>query len=265
LTSRVDLNDGGIESQDANLNLMVEKYANDWWRIQLSFDAESGVTTPSVTIFLYNGSETYQGDGSSGLHAWGLQIEVDERFPSSYMGDTGSGTLTRQADDLVLPFEHTVGPITALADFVDIGESLFADNTAYIFHVGHETNTTDPRFLLRKGSTTIMEALADSGTTTQTKASPTSISLGDVVEIRQTLDPNGDLQIHDSINGAAELSSTETAGFDFDEAGDEWGGSGGEKLLVGHYSNDANFGLFLLRSLKFYRGVQTLATMRQLT
>lgn len=65
--------------------------------------ATADVTTSNtVAIWLMDGTSlSYNGDGSSGLHLWGAQVEVGA-FPSSYIKTT-TGTVTRAKDVATIP------------------------------------------------------------------------------------------------------------------------------------------------------------------
>jgi len=69
------------------------------------------------------GSETYTGDGTSGLYLWGGQIESGVTFPSSYIPTT-SASVTRAADVASIAVSGFVYPATLFAEFervVDMG------------------------------------------------------------------------------------------------------------------------------------------------
>jgi hypothetical protein len=80
------------------VNYGVIPYPNGWYRIYVTFTPT--VTSCSLQIFVRNdtsGALTYQGDGSSGFYAYGMQVEAGA-FPTSYIPTTAS-TVTRSADN----------------------------------------------------------------------------------------------------------------------------------------------------------------------
>ncbi len=90
---------GAWGTTDAGHGLYAERFADDWYRLGVRFDAASGATTPLVVYALAtaDGVEVYTGDGSSGVYLWGAWFVADERFHSSYH----SGA--RSADQIDFP------------------------------------------------------------------------------------------------------------------------------------------------------------------
>jgi hypothetical protein len=74
----------------------IEEYPNSWFRVKLTY-TENTTAARSHAVFLSSsGNTTYSGDGSSGIYAWGLQLEVGT-FATSYIFTT-SAQVTRAAD-----------------------------------------------------------------------------------------------------------------------------------------------------------------------
>ncbi len=77
------------------LNASSVYAGNGWWR--LSFTGTPGAGTQVRAVLgLYNGADTYLGDGNSGLYIWGAQLESGA-FATSYIATT-SAQVTRAAD-----------------------------------------------------------------------------------------------------------------------------------------------------------------------
>ncbi len=95
-----DLSAGTVGTETDAVGL-IEKYADGWYRCMIVVDSDAGGSTPAVTVFLGEGSETnsYDGDGASGAYFWGMQFEVDQPFPSSFLL-TAASTTARSADAL---------------------------------------------------------------------------------------------------------------------------------------------------------------------
>ena len=107
---RVDLSTGTLSSDGATAGLWtsvtstIEPLADGYYRVSVSGIRGAGTQTAGF-ILMSNGSgtssgDTYAGDGTSGLYAWGAQIEAG-LTATSYIA-TGSGTESRTAGGLTL-------------------------------------------------------------------------------------------------------------------------------------------------------------------
>lgn len=79
----------------------IKPLPSGWYRISITAAINGGFLTCRTNLELENaaGSNAYTGDGSSGLYAWGEQIEVGV-FPSSYIPTT-TGSVARTADSCI--------------------------------------------------------------------------------------------------------------------------------------------------------------------
>jgi hypothetical protein len=86
-----------------NVSAAIEDYANGWKRVSLTGTANPGSSFSLITrIYLCDasGNNSYSGDGSSGVYAWGAQLESGS-FASSYIPTTTSSA-TRAADNIAI-------------------------------------------------------------------------------------------------------------------------------------------------------------------
>ena len=79
-----------------NSSAKIEQISTDWYRVSVTAEATATVSANMYVYLLVLGGTTYDGDGSSGLHIWGVQLEVLP-FASSYI-QTTSASVTRGAD-----------------------------------------------------------------------------------------------------------------------------------------------------------------------
>lgn len=69
---------------------------NGWYRCTVVFTPSAGAVVLQIRLATSNGGQTYLGDGTSGIFAWGAQLEAGA-FPTSYIPTTTT-SLTRNAD-----------------------------------------------------------------------------------------------------------------------------------------------------------------------
>ena len=83
----IDLSDGTVASPTPSA--IVSDEGNGWWRVSISGATRAGTTVVTLTVQIYDdGSGDYLGDGTSGIYAWGAQIEQGEL--SDYIQTEGS-------------------------------------------------------------------------------------------------------------------------------------------------------------------------------
>jgi hypothetical protein len=73
----------------------ITEYENGWYRCTLNYKTASGGGT--IRVQLYNGSTSYNGNGTDGIFLYGLQEEVNVAYATSYIPTLGS-SVTRLAD-----------------------------------------------------------------------------------------------------------------------------------------------------------------------
>jgi len=89
-----DIENGVIESEQNIDASSIEDYGNGWYRCSVTKDNN---TSENFDIRLNNGStNTYIGDGTSGVYIWGAMLE-ENSYPTSIIPTEGS-TVTRNQD-----------------------------------------------------------------------------------------------------------------------------------------------------------------------
>ena len=94
-----DLENGAFYNNNESFyfNAQIENYGNGWYRCSAYFQ-NTGLCVPSIGISADGLTNSYQGDGTSGIYIWGAQLE-EAIYPTSYIPNYGTALgATRSAE-----------------------------------------------------------------------------------------------------------------------------------------------------------------------
>jgi len=266
--SYFNLSTGAVGTSQHNSNndgkATIEDIGGGWYRCSISgWDSASGGSAPNHDFGMatVDGQNWYGGDSASGLYVWGVQVEVDQPFVSSYI-QTVASTVTRNADNMYFDWPFPPQEMTVYVKFVTLGTGTYnpggAGSAGGIVYIGSATDGTDTRLMIgARGDAAGFRMEYDDGTTSSDSQMTTTPAIGDTIELRATLSASAVAQLHESINGGSEGSggtgsaSTFTAAF------------AGERCYIN--SRGSTIPAFAeYHVVKIARGTKTMAQMRTL-
>lgn len=206
LIAQFDLSTGSVVSGTGS----IQSFSNGWYRCSIS----ATFTTSGPFLLLRNASsEFYTGDGTSGVYAWGAQLEADS-FPTSYTPTTSS-TVTRAADVVKITgtnfssfYNATEGTIYSEVTFAGIATSgfprvyQFSDESADLSQHKLSVNVSTAPFRLN-ASTRI------SSVGTRASFNSNTVTIGQLVKTAYAYKAN-DFEVDFSLG--SDGASTDTSG-----------------------------------------------------
>jgi hypothetical protein len=115
LSAIFDLAQISIISESIGITSKIEPIGiNGWYRLQITYNSESGATTPQAVFRLASGGVTaYTGTGTGSVFIWGAQVEALDGA-SSYIKTEGAA-VSRAADVMTRPISIWRGNLSVKA------------------------------------------------------------------------------------------------------------------------------------------------------
>jgi hypothetical protein len=133
---------GSFVNNGGTPNAVITNLGNGWYRCSVTATASSTTSSGVLRIFVCNGttagSDSYTGNGTSGLYIWGAQLEAGA-FPTSYI-PTVAAQVTRSADVAVMTgtnfsswYNQTEGTVYAeYVKYANVGSRIVAISNSTI-------------------------------------------------------------------------------------------------------------------------------------
>lgn len=248
--SYINLSTGAVVTEGAGHDIRVEEAANSFWRITCIWDSDAGATTRQVGVYISdNGAQvTYNGDGLSGICIWGAMFEADANFSTSYH------TSARSADVLYWDFEDSPRQFTGYIRFLELGTVGTAN--AAVMYIGNAAGSGMRCLISSSGS--FYQITLYNSTTSVNSIMASAPVIGDTVELRWTMKSDGKVQIHQSINGAAETNGAQSGALGGAGLEDDWS----DDRIYLNSVGSSNTGFTSVQAAMVLNGSQTLATCR---
>lgn len=183
-----------------------------WYYVKIWGAVNAAVTAGNVFAFVYdtgahaNTTTAFAGNGTSGVLAWGIQVERNGATsfpPSSYIATT-TATVTRGSDSLSFPFTAPPQPMFMYIKYVEGGDRYGGQGNTFTMQIGNLSATG--RVLLDNGAGAVAAFFQPTSGSVSSAVTLTP-SVGDVVEDMLVLAFSGGgltVQARRSINGGAE-------------------------------------------------------------
>lgn len=221
----------------------------------LLFQSSAVVAANTNQFRLHGATNTTTSTGST---YYAFPQAENAPVPSSIIRTTGS-TASRSADVPYLPFTAPPQAMTAYVRFFEMGTVLAASGDR-ILQIGLTSPATDPRFFIADTGGGFYRVGHDNGTAEAFSTMAAAPTFGQLVELRAVLNANGSVQLHQSIDGAAEVSASASSA----PSGGLAAAWAGERLYLGCDPAGTRGGLNPFTHVRFGPGSKTLAEMRAL-
>ena len=220
---------------------------NGWYRCSVTWTDAGGATACGFDLASADSTNSYAGDGTSGIYLWGAQLEAAPA-PSSYIRTTtvavtrGTDLLTRALTGPEGTALSTQGTMVVEFSYLGGGSNTDANNR---YPISIDDGGDSERIVIYNQSGTHGLYVADGGVQNVGIAIPGVVAVGVVSKVAATWKLNDVQFSRDGVHGTRDTSSTMPTLTRIGIAGDSVGGRSGYMLIYGwtisddHYPTDA--------------------------
>jgi hypothetical protein len=158
-----DLSSGTILQTGGNSNVTITPYPNGWYRCSATITKTN--TNASFFILIWNTTNSYTGNGTSGIYIWGAQLERG-RVASPYVATVAS-TVTRPttATSTISNYSHTLNQPQYISYDGTNNSIRFDRNETFVNFTGSISGTVLTVSAVSSGTFTTGMALSYTGLT----------------------------------------------------------------------------------------------------
>jgi hypothetical protein len=160
-TSWFDLENGVAGTKTGSLTANIQDAGNGWYRCSITYTSTSTTAKGRIYTAIADNTESYQGDGTSGVFIWGAQLEALP-YATSYTPTNGS-TVTRDAETCTGAGEAADFNSSEGVFYAEIA-ALVNDQTYRSMSLGDGNNADCVRLRFGNQTNSINGLVRDSGT-----------------------------------------------------------------------------------------------------
>ena len=185
--------------------------ARTYYRCVVVVTVGSGATGDAGRVYIGAGGETdtFVGNGSSGILVWGGQDEAERAYATSYAGEVVTADITRPDETLWAPFPFAPSEVGAIyLKFPELGA--IATNLSTVLHIGNAAGDQNRIDVLVQSSRYRLYWQTDSGED-QTGSGLAIPSVRQTVELCGSFLPDGSLRLEQRLDFGS-IDSVTSAG-----------------------------------------------------
>lgn len=204
----VNLDTGGVISTTGTeyVSSSVASLPNSWYRVSLTLTTVSGGSYVMMN-YLYNGAESFTGDGTSGVYLWGAQLE-QANFTSSYIPTTTT-SVARGGDLLSYPTTGNISEQAFSTSMEFVRWNNVSGGSAYRAPLAIGTYNVNANVVIGNYSATIVSTLANFGSTWSLNTSAGTLTYGVPLRVGFRLD--NDLQTTATFKNGVKYTTSNVA------------------------------------------------------